>query len=121
MSKKQHYLFIVSSPAYGNDNFLMSLRLALQLQEEQKGNAQINLFLISDAVTGALAKQQPSEGFHLQEMLELLISRGAQIKLCTTCCNARGVTGLELAKGVELSTMLQLAQWTVEADKVLNF
>ena len=119
--QKQHFLFVVLSPAYGSEKFLSALRLALQLQEQYKEQADLKLFLMSDAVTGALAKQQPAEGFHLQEMLELLVARGAQVKLCRTCCTARGVVEAERAKGVEIGSMADLAQWTFEADKVLNF
>lgn len=47
---------------------------------------------MSDAVTGGLAKQNPAEGYHLQQALEILTAQGAQVKLCKTCTNARGIS-----------------------------
>lgn len=115
----QKLLFIVHAAPYGNEAFFSSLRLALQIQEQHK--AQIKLFLMSDAVIGGLAKQNPAEGYHIQQMLEILTSQGATIKLCKTCTNARGITELPLAEGVEIGTLSELADWSMEADKVLNF
>ena len=115
----QKLLFIINSAPYGNESCFSGLRLALQIQEQHK--AEIKLFLMSDAVTGGLAKQNPAEGYHLQQMLEILTAQGATIKLCKTCTNARGITELPLADGVEIGTLSELADWTIEADKVLNF
>lgn len=115
----QKLLFILNSAPYGNETFFSGLRLALQIQDQHK--ADIRLFLMSDAVTAGLAKQNPAEGYHLQQMLEILTTQGAQVKLCKTCTNARGITELPLADGVQIGTLSELADWTIEADKVLNF
>lgn len=117
----QNILFIIHAAPYGNESFFSALRLALQLQEQHKNAVQLKLFLMSDAVIGGLAKQAPTEGYHLQQMLEILTAQGAEIKLCKTCTNARGITELALAEGVQIGTLSELANWTVEADKVLNF
>ena len=117
----QNILFIIHSSPYGDERFFSALRLALQLQEQHKSAVNLKVFLMSDAVTGALAKQNPAEGYHLQQMLEILTAQGATIKLCKTCTNARGITKLPLADGVEIGTLAELADWTMEADKVLNF
>lgn len=117
----QNILFIIHAAPYGDEHFFSALRLALQLQEQHKSAVNIRLFLMSDAVTGALARQAPAEGYHLQQMLEILTAQGAQIKLCKTCTNARGISELAFAEGVEIGTLAELADWTIEADKVLNF
>lgn len=117
----QHILFIIHSSPYGDEHFFSALRLALQLQEQHKSAVNLKLFLMSDAVSGGLAKQNPAEGYHLQQMLEILTAQGAMVKLCKTCTNARGITDLPLVEGVEIGTLVELADWTVEADKVLNF
>ena len=117
----QKFLFIINSAPYGNETFFSGLRLALQLQDQHKAKVEIKLFLMSDAVTAGLAKQNPAEGYHLQQMLEILTAQGATVKLCKTCTNARGVTELPLAEGVEIGTLSELADWTIDADKVLNF
>ncbi|WP_324681222.1 DsrE/DsrF/TusD sulfur relay family protein [Bibersteinia trehalosi] len=115
----QKLLFIIHSAPYGNESFFSGLRLALQIQETKQ--TEIKIFLMSDAVIGGLAKQNPAEGYHLQQMLEILTAQGAGIKLCKTCTNARGITELPLAEGVEIGTLAELADWTLWADKVLNF
>lgn len=117
----QKILFIIQAAPYGNESFFTALRLALQLQEQDKSAVDLKLFLLSDAVTGGLAKQNPTEGYHLQQMLEILTAQGVRVKLCKTCTNARGITELPLAAGVEIGTLSELASWTIEADKVLNF
>ncbi|MBM3130254.1 MAG: hypothetical protein FJ009_16715 [Chloroflexi bacterium] len=43
------------------------------------------------------------------------------MKACGTCAEARGIKGLTLIAGVEISTMSQLTQWVVDSDKVLTF
>lgn len=114
-------LFIIHSSPYGDEHFFSASRLALQLQEQHKSAVELKLLLMSDAVSGGLAHQQPAEGYHLQQMLEILTAQGAMVKLCKTCTNARGITSLPLAEGVEIGTLVELADWTVNADKVLNF
>ncbi|AZI14266.1 DsrE/DsrF/TusD sulfur relay family protein [Avibacterium paragallinarum] len=117
----QKLLFILHSSPYGDEHFFSALRLALQLQEQHKSAVQLRLFFMSDAVVGGLAQQTPAEGYHLQQMIETLTAQGATIKLCKTCANARGIQNLALAEGVEIGTLAELADWTMEADKVLNF
>ena len=65
----QNILFIIHSSPYGDEHFFSALRLALQLQEQYKSAVNLKIFLMSDAVTGGLAKQNPAEGYHLQQML----------------------------------------------------
>ncbi|PAM24563.1 hypothetical protein CWN24_27855, partial [Klebsiella pneumoniae] len=40
---------------------------------------------------------------------------------CKTCADGRGVSALPLVDGVEVGTLVELAQWTLAADKVLTF
>ena len=115
----QKLLFIINSAPYGNESLFSGLRLALQIKEQHK--AEIKLFLMSDAVIAGLAKQNPAEGYHVQQMLEILTAQGTVVKLCKTCTNARGITEFPLTDGVEIGTLVELADWTIEADKVLNF
>jgi len=70
----------------------------------------------------ALSSQLTTQGFYnIERMLKAVISKGGQVKACGTCSEARGIKGLALLEGVEISTMSQLARWAVEADKVLTF
>ncbi|MDH3000797.1 hypothetical protein A1D23_01920 [Chelonobacter oris] len=114
-------LLVVNSPAYGSENCFNALRLAIMLLEEHKTEVEVKLFLMSDAVVAGLHGQIPNEGYNLQQALEIITSLGASVRLCKTCTNARGLTSLKLADGVEIGTLAELAAWTVAADKVLTF
>lgn len=54
-------------------------------------------------------------------MLKGVLNKGGKIKACGTCSEARGIKNLSLIEGVEISNMIELTKWTVEADKVLTF
>lgn len=85
-------------------------------------SASVRIFLMADAVTCALTGQKTPDGFYnIERMLKGLCSKGVMVKACGTCVDARGLRQLALIDGVEISTMAQLAQWVVEADKVLTF
>lgn len=47
--------------------------------------------------------------------------RKGEVALCGTCMDARGLREDEVIEGARRSTLAQLADWTVEADKVLVF
>ena len=57
----------------------------------------------------------------MQQMLEILTAQQVPVKLCKTCADGRGVSALPLVDGVEVGTLVELAQWTLAADKVLTF
>ena len=44
-----------------------------------------------------------------------------QIKIWNTCADARGIKNLPLIEGAEIITMAELAAWTMDSDKVINF
>ncbi|ATM98298.1 MULTISPECIES: DsrE/DsrF/TusD sulfur relay family protein [Proteus] len=113
-------LVIANGAAYGNESLFNALRLSITLKE-QHPETELNIFLMSDAVTGALARQQPKEGYNLQQMLEILTAQNVPVKLCKTCTDTRGISDLPLVDGAELGTLVDLAQWTLDADKVLTF
>jgi uncharacterized protein involved in oxidation of intracellular sulfur len=114
-------LIIINDAPYGTEKAYNALRLVLTLQKEH-ADAEIQIFLMADAVLCALPNQKTPDGYYnIERMLKGIINKGAQIKVCGTCADARGLRELNLITGIELSTMSQLAQWVVEADKVLTF
>ena len=117
----QTILFILNDGPYGSEKTFNALRLALNIKEEYEDNVAINIFLMSDSVTAALAKQRPAEGYNIEQMLDILLAQGAQLKLCGTCVEARGIGELPLIEGAQISTLIELSQWTFTADKVLTF
>jgi uncharacterized protein involved in oxidation of intracellular sulfur len=54
-------------------------------------------------------------------MLKAIINKGGQVKLCGGCIDARGVAALQFVEGCTRSNMSELAQWSVEADKIFTF
>jgi len=89
----------------------------------QKDSAvEVRVFLMADAVTAAISSQNTPQGYYnVERMIRAVITKGGLVKLCGTCCDARGIKPLPLIEGVEVSTLAQLAQWTAESDKVLVF
>lgn len=114
-------LFILSEAPYGSEKTYNALRLAMALQKDQPGT-EVRIFLMADAVAAAITAQGTPQGYYnIERMLKSVLAKGGQVKLCGTCCEARGLKSLPLLEGAEVSTMSQLAQWTVESEKVLVF
>lgn len=81
----------------------------------------LTVFLMSDATVLALPHQQDASGHTLQHMLEALTAQGVPVQVCKTCAGNRGLLDLPLAQGVRIGTLAELAQATLQADKVLTF
>jgi uncharacterized protein involved in oxidation of intracellular sulfur len=113
-------LFILHDPPYGSERPYNALRLATALLRRSGG--QVRLFLLADAVGCAKDGQSVPNGYYnLGRMMELAIKAGANVAVCGTCMDARGVNDGELLPGVHRGTMELLAEWTNEADKVLTW
>ena len=114
-------LLIISDAPYGSEKAYNALRLAMTLQKEHP-DVEVHIFLMADAVTCALPNQStPQEYYNFERMLKSIIAKGGAIKACGSCAEARGIQGLSLIEGLEISTMSQFTQWVVEADKVITF
>ncbi|MBC4011806.1 DsrE family protein [Morganella morganii] len=113
-------LIIANGAAYGSESLFNALRLAIAIKE-QDSQVPMNIFLMSDAVVAGLRGQQPKEGYNLKQMLEILVAQKTDIKLCKTCTDARGITELPLVDGVQVGTLAGLAQWSLDAEKIITF
>ncbi len=114
-------LFVINDAPYGSEKAYNALRMTMTLQKEHP-DVESRMFLMADTVTCALSGQTTPQGYYtIERMLKAVISRGGQVKACGTCSEARGIKGHASLEGVEISTMSQLTQWTVEADKLLTF
>lgn len=114
-------LFILNEAPYGSEKTFNALRLAMALQKNHP-STEVLVFLTADAVTAALPAQSTPQGYYnVERMLKSIITKGGQVLLCGTCCEARGIKAMPLLKGAKVSTMSQLAQWTIESEKVLVF
>lgn len=114
-------LFVINDAPYGTEKAYNALRMAMSLLKDHPDTG-VLIFLMADAVTAALPGQSTPRGFYnIERMLKSVIQKGGEVKVCGTCSDARGIRGLNLLEGVEISTMSQLTQWTIEAEKVLTF
>jgi uncharacterized protein involved in oxidation of intracellular sulfur len=114
-------LFILNEAPYGNERMYNAFRLAHQIRKDHPETG-IRIFLMADAVTAALPNQETPNGYYnIARMLKQLLNDSAEIKLCGSCVQARGLGSVPLAEGLEVSNMQQLAAWTVDSDKVLVF
>ena len=54
-------------------------------------------------------------------MLKGLIPHKAKVGLCGTCMDTRGLGSAKFVDGTERSSMDELAEWVIWADRVLTF
>lgn len=114
-------LFLINDAPYGTEKAYNGLRLAMALQKDH-ATVQVNVFLMADAVGYALPNQSTAQGYYnIERMLKSVLSKGGKVRICGTCADARGMRNLQLIEGADISNMAELAQWTIEADKVFTF
>ena len=114
-------LLVINDAPYGSEKAYNALRLAMAMQAGDS-TVEVRIFLMADAVTCALPNQSTPQGYYnMERMLKGIINKGGQVKACGTCSEARGIKGLGLIDGVEISTMNQLKDWVIESDRVLSF
>lgn len=115
-----HTLVIINGPAYGSDATFNAVRLAVALAKKD-GNL-VDVFLMGDGVSVAMGNQRTPDGYYrLDRMLAAVPRHDGQILCCGTCMDARGIGEDMLMNGARRSTMDELADVTIAADKVLVF
>ena len=113
-------LVLVNDPPYGTERCYNALRLAGSLAKREE--ADVRIFLMGDAVGCATAGQVLPNGFyHLDRMLVSAERHGAQVGLCGTCMDARGLDESQIVEGARRSSLGELTDWTLWADEVLTF
>lgn len=113
-------LIILNDPPYGTERSYNGLRLAGELSKRE--GEEVKLFLLGDAASCAKRGQRVPQGYYnVEVMLRNAARRGAEIGVCGTCMDARGITEAEFAEGSQRSTLEQLADWTQWADRALVF
>ena len=114
-------LIIINDAPYGTEKAYNALRLAMQIQKDYD-TVEVRIFLMADAATCALTNQKTPDGYYnIERMLKSVIRRGRKVKICGSCADVRGIKDMQLIEGLEISTMGELTQWIVEANKVLTF
>jgi uncharacterized protein involved in oxidation of intracellular sulfur len=112
-------LVIVNDQPYGSERPYNALRLATALSK--RDGVELRVFLFGDAVMCAIAGQRLPEGhYHLDRMLKPLVRRG-EVACCGTCMDARGLEEAMLVEGARRSTLEELTDWVLWAERTLTF
>jgi len=111
-------LLIFNDPPYGTERSYNGLRLANALKGK---GVEVTLFLMADAVNCAKAGQKVPQGYYNLELMVKAVLRNGEVLLCGTCMDARGLADRELVEGAQRSTLGELAERTIAADRVLVF
>ena|SRR3990167_4889892 len=112
-------LFILNDAPYGVERNYNALRLAGSLA---KKGIEVKIFLFGDAVYCAKQGQSVPQGYYnIESMLKITINHQVVIGLCSSCMNAHGMKDEEMIEGAKRSTMDELTDWTIWADKVIVF
>jgi uncharacterized protein involved in oxidation of intracellular sulfur len=117
----QKILILINDAPYGTEKAYNALRLAIQLGKDHE-SAEVRVFLMADAANCALANQNTPNGYYnIERMVKVILAKGAKVKICGSCADARGLKTAQLIEGTEISTMAELTNWVVDSDKVLTF
>jgi len=113
-------LIVVNDAPYGTERCYNALRVAHALLKLD--GAEVNLFLMADAVGAARRGQNTPEGYYnIELMLKRVIRGNGRAMLCRTCMDARGLSAEDMVEGAAISNMAELADAIAAADRVLVF
>jgi uncharacterized protein involved in oxidation of intracellular sulfur len=59
--------------------------------------------------------------YNIEKMISDLVAKGVEVQCCGTCLKARGITDTEMVTGAKRGTMMILAKWVKESDRVVSF
>lgn len=113
-------LVILQGPAYGDERSYNGVRLAASLA--RRDGVAVRIFCLGDAVGCAAAGQKLPDGYyHLDRMVTSAARHGAEIGLCGTCMDARGITDEMLVDAARRSSLDEATDWALWADKTITF
>lgn len=112
-------LVILNDAPYGSERSYNGLRLADSLARREA--VEVRVFLMGDSVMCAKGGQITPQGYYNIERMLKPVLRHGQVATCGTCMEARGITPDMLAEGVHKGTLEELTDWTLWADRILDF
>lgn len=113
-------LFLLNGGPYGTEHSYNALRLAGSLSKRE--GEKVRIFLLGDGASCAKAHQKVPDGhYDIEVMLKVAAHHGAEIGVCGTCMDARGIAAAELVEGTHRGTLDELTEWTATSDKTLVF
>jgi len=114
-------LFIINDAPYGSEKAYNAFRIANQLNKEHQ-EVEVRIFLMADGANCAIANQTTPNGYYnIERMMKLSLNKGAKVKICGSCAEARGLKNFPLVEGSEISNLGELTNWVIDSDKVLTF
>ncbi len=115
-----NYLLILNDPPYGTERSYNGFRLALSLAKRE--SEEVRVFLMGDGVQCATRGQTTPNGYYnVERMVRAVAQRGGKVGCCGSCSDARGLTDEIRADGAHRSSMDELTDWTLWADRVITF
>jgi uncharacterized protein involved in oxidation of intracellular sulfur len=113
-------LIILNEAPYGNERSYQGLRLASALLKMEE-DLDLTVYMVGDAVGCAKKGQKTPNGYYnIERMLRPVLRKGS-VMVCRTCVEARGLEQDDLMEGVLITRLGELANMTLEADKVLVY
>ena len=113
-------LVILNDPPYGSERSYNALRLAGALAKRE--GQEVRVFLMGDAAACGKAGQKVPQGYYnLERMLRVVAQAGGAVGVCGSCVDARGIGDAELVEGARRSSLEELADWNLWAERVLVF
>lgn len=113
-------LILLNEAPYGSERSYNGLRLAGSLARRE--GEIVRLFLMGDAVACAKRGQKVPAGYYnVGDMVRAVASRKGEVGVCGSCIDARGIGEADLLDGASRSTMDQLTDWTLWADRMIVF
>lgn len=112
---------IASEAPYGTEKTWNAFRLAGASTTAEIG-MKVNVFLMGDSVAAAKKGQVTPEGYYnTEKMITDLLSKGVEVLCCGACLKARGISDTELIEGARRGTMMMLAKWVKESERIVTF
>lgn len=113
-------LIILNDPPYGTERSYNGLRLAGALAKRE--GATVKVFLMGDSAGCAKTGQKVPKGYYnVERMLQMAVQHHATVGVCGSCMDARGLGDAELLDGARRSSLDELADWTLRADRVIVY
>lgn len=113
-------LVILNDAPYGSERTYNGLRLAGALG--RRDGESVRLFLIGDAVAcGRSGQKVPPGYYNAGDLVRSVATRHGEVGICGSCMDARGLAEAEILPGTHRSSMDQLTDWTLWADRVIVF
>jgi uncharacterized protein involved in oxidation of intracellular sulfur len=114
------YLVTLNDAPYGSERSYNGFRLALSLAKREE--ADVRVFLMGDAVGCAVAGQRTPDGYYnLERMIKGLSKKRVPVGCCGTCLQARGIADEMLTPGAHHSSLEELTEWTLWAERTISF